>query len=321
MELKYKGKYDKNTVSRVLNMLDGNLQIREISKITGVPETTIRNWKFGYSNLYGNNKKLNKEYKKEIIELLNSGLPIYKISRELKINYNEVRLFLKKELSKKEYSFIRASNRMLQDRSKKLTPELSYIIGVMYGDGHFDSKDSAAQIRLGAKDKDFVDYFSDILYIWSRKQPSRSILVKNNKPYYECYLCFKDAAIFLKNFLGNRKEIPGPIYDINNKKNIIMFVKGFCDSEGTFFSGKYSGTLKISNQKYYVLNQTKILMEKLGFDSKKLRIVFDKKSANGNVYVLKIHYKCQLYLFNKIIGFTIQRKQHRLEKFLKIEKL
>jgi intein-encoded DNA endonuclease-like protein len=321
MELKYKGKYDENIVLNVLELLNKNLQIREIAKLTRVPETTIRNWKLGYTDLYGRNNKLDDKLKEKVLGLLDLKLPPHIISRKLNVNYNDVRLFLRKELSEKEYSFIKASDRKLRDESKTLTPELSYVLGVLYGDGYFNSGEKSYQISLGAKDKDFVDYFAELITIWSGKKPSRSTITKNNKPYYECYLCFKDAASFVRELVGGRNEIPKIIFDTDDKEIYSMFVKGFCDSEGTFFTNKYSGTLKMSNQKKNVLNQVMTLMIRLGFNPEKLKIVFSKVSVNGDVFVLKIHYRDQLRLFYEKIGFTIQRKQRKLENCLKIEKL
>ncbi len=85
--LNYNSKYEKQEILNVLNLLKSNLQIREISRLTNVPETTIRNWKYGYSNLFGKNNKLDKRLKKEIIRLLNCDFSIPEISRKLKINY------------------------------------------------------------------------------------------------------------------------------------------------------------------------------------------------------------------------------------------
>ena len=314
-ELNCGRKYSNKIVFSVFNSLKEGLKIKDITSATNVPETTIRNWKFGYSNLFKTNKKLDDKLKKETLELLKDGCSIPYISKKLKVNYDEIRLFLKKELDDYTYSTIKASDRKLQNDSKILTSDLSYILGVMYGDGYFNGNN---QIGLGTKDRDFMEYFSYILKKWCNKKPSKIICSQNTKPYYKSLLSFKDANIFIKKVVENRDKIPKQILASNNKKIFSMFIKGFSDSEGSIviLNGKY-GTIKISNQNTFVLNQIRNMMIKLGFDKDKIKIVLNNKSKNGYVYILRICSRNQLELFNQKIGFTIKRKQYRLEACLK----
>ena len=302
-------KYNKVVVQEALRLLGSKLCIREIAKIIGVPETTIRNWKFGYSDLYRTNRKLNGDLKQKVVELLNNGHSIPEIAKKLKVNYDSIRLFLKKKLSEEEYSFIKSTNRRLLEESKLLTPELSYILGVMYGDGHF----GVGQIRLGTKDKDFINHFMDVLERWCNKQPSQRKFMKYNKPYYECYLSFKDATTFIKKVIGDRTVIPTIIQNSNDPIIMTVFIKGFSDSEGTIVTQKNGANfLKIYNQKKLVLHQIKDMFLKLGFDENKVYIAFNNKAKNGDVYAIRMCYKDQLKLFYEKIGFTIQRKQQKL---------
>ena len=57
------------------------------------------------------------------------------------------------------------------------------------------------------------------------------------------------------------------------------------------------------------------MMLKVGFDNKKLYIVPNNNCKNGIVYALRICYKDQIRLFYEKIGFTINRKQIKLERF------
>ena len=144
MKFTYKGKYPKEIVLRVAELLKKNMDIRSIVELTGVPGTTIRNWKFGYTRLYGVKPKINEEIKLKIINLMNKGYSMPTIAQNLQISYGDVRLFLKKNITSEKYKSIKVSNRHLSDKSKTLTPELSYILGVMYGDGYF----GPCQIRI-----------------------------------------------------------------------------------------------------------------------------------------------------------------------------
>lgn len=308
-------RYYKEQIIEVLTLLDKGLKIRDIVKQTGIPETTIRNWRFGYSNLYWKNKNLDDRLKKEIIDLLSRKMSIPEIAKILQVNYNTVRLFVKTQLSEKEYNLIKVISKSLPDKSKELTPELAYILGVMYGDGYFGK----CQIRLGTKDRDFADYFNYVSQKWSGKKPAIWERIKNNKPYYECYLSFKDATDFVKSIVQDRKKIPEIITYSNNKKIIMMFIKGFSDSEGSIIINNRSRTYKVYNQNKQVLEDIKRMMLKLGFDEKKLYIVKNNNAKNGIVYALRISFKDQIRLFYKTIGFTINRKQQKLESLFNEE--
>ena len=272
------------------------MQIRQIEKITGVPETTIRNWKFNYSNIYGNHKNLDENLKKEILDLVKKNLSIPQIAKELRLGYDQVRRFLKQNMGKNDYALIKISNRKLPEKSKRLTPELAYILGVMYGDGHF----AKCQIRLGTKDRDFLNYFAIMAEAWSGKPLSVSQFLHNNKPYYECYLSFKEAADFIEEMIGKKRDKEPTIMVNTYQEDLLtMFIKGLSDSEGTFVSSSKSRshTLKIYNSNVPLLVAVRDMFIKLGFDENKIRVVFNNKAKNGDVYAVKMSYKDQLKMF------------------------
>ena len=62
-----------NLFSPVMNLLQKNMDIRSIVELTGVPETTITNWKFGYTRLYGTKPKFDYELKQKILNLISEG--------------------------------------------------------------------------------------------------------------------------------------------------------------------------------------------------------------------------------------------------------
>ena len=319
MKFTYKGKYPKKVVMKVMNLLQKNMDIRSIVELTGVPETTITNWKFGYTRLYGTKPKFDYELKQKILNLISEGYSIPRIAQELKIGYDDVRLFLKRNISSKKYDQIKVLNRMLPNKSKELTPELAYILGVLYGDGYF----GPGQIRLGTKDKDFADYFILIVEKWCGKKPLQTIRSMNNKPYFESYLAFKNAANLIKTIVGDRTSIPKIITISKNEAIIQMFVKGFSDSEGTFVinSEGRMNSIKMYNQKFLVLEQIKKMMVRIGFNFEKLAIVVNNKAKNGDVYAIRMCSQDQVKLFYNKVGFTIQRKQKKLKNYLKMKEL
>lgn len=313
-----KSRYNKEKILDVLKLLKTNLSIRGISRKTNVPETTIRNWKYGYTNLYGTNNKLSLELQNKILNLLKEGKNMPEIANNLSINYNTVRIFIKNSISLEDYGDLKIIDKKLKESSKKLTKELAYVLGVIYGDGSAGK----GQIRLGTKDKDFVEFFIYNAEKWSRKEPGVWGFVKNNKPYFESYLYFKDAEEFINKIINGKYEIPEIIKKCKERIIIINFIKGFSDSEGSIYVSKENyTTLKLANQNTIVLSQIKDLMvKKLNFNENKLKVVFNNKAKNGGVYVLRMCYKDQIKLFYETIGFTIKRKQIKLENLFKSKK-
>jgi hypothetical protein len=185
----------------------------------------------------------------------------------------------------------------------------------MYGDGHFGK----GQMRLGAKDEDFVDYFIDILERWCGLKPAKSKKIKNGKPYFECYLHFKKASDFVKNLIQDKFQVSKMIINSNNLLVYKMFILGFSDSEGCIHirKDKSGGTISMSNQKILVLESIRNMMIKIGFDENKIKIGFYNKAPNRDVYDLRFGSIDQLKIFYQKIGFTIQRKQLKLEKLIK----
>lgn len=281
----YKGKYSPELIISVLGLLNQGTQIRTIAKLSQIPETTIRNWKFGYTRVYGNNLSLDTEIKLKILELLNIGLSIPEIAQKLGVNYDYVRLFLIKNLDSERYETIKISN---------------------------------GKIPLGTKDKDFADEFFKNVQLWSRRKPSIFRNIRNNKFYYDCYLSHLDATKYVLDIVGKRLSIPAEILNSNNLGVIASFIKGFSDSEGTFITVERSRAhvLKIYNQKTKILEQVKSLLLKLGFDEEKIYIVPNNKAKNGDVYALRICYRDQLRLFHEKVGFTIKRKREKLGSYL-----
>jgi intein-encoded DNA endonuclease-like protein len=312
-EFSYKGKYKKELVIKTLSLLKKGVEIRKIAKEMGVPETTIRNWKFGYTRIYGKNNYLCENSKGKILNLIKKGIPIHIITQKLYLNYDLVRIFVKNNLSEREYGEIKWSQRLLPKRSKKLDPNLAYILGVLYGDGYFGK----CQINLGTSDEEFRDYFAKILYYWSGKKPACTKRLMKGKPYYTCLLSFKDAKIYVLSLIGDRSSIPQILLNSTNKKIISNFIKGFADSEGSIVIAKRTKMLKVSNQNMLLLKQCRDLMVMLGFSMQRIKIRLNNKAPNGNVYEIILSAREELQKFHNLIGFTIQRKNHKLEQFLK----
>lgn len=184
------------------------------------------------------------------------------------------------------------------------TSELSYLLGVMYGDGWL-SHTHCYTIGLNAKDRDFVEKFRDVLFKICGK--TQNISIHNG--------CFR-AHVYSKDLFG---YLSSPL---KKHKPLITtfpceFIRGFFDSEGTAHKSRNAVrdvTIKAVNTNLEIILFIRFLLNTLNIQS---TLSSSKYLAeHGRVktiwridvspYESKIHYW-------KLIGFSIRRKQKVLD--------
>lgn len=192
-------------------------------------------------------------------------------------------------------------------KNKKITNELCYVLGVILGDGNASQR----RLILSATDKDFVLTFKKNLEKWSKYKAtfgSRYIKpdekINKRKLQWFCYLNSIEIEKFVNNF--NYEKIENSLHKIN-------LIRGFFDSEGSF-SKDYE--LIAYNKDYNKLRRVSEFLTDLGLNN---RIkVYTVKNIN-NVCIqynyLKIIGEARFMFYQKI-GFSIERKQKRLETWV-----
>ena len=180
--------------------------------------------------------------------------------------------------------------------------DLAYLAGVLAGDG---SISDGYSFRLGATDKDFVDYVAALL---GRIAPVSRYVEKRdvatwNKMYY-VFLCRKKFVDIIKKLH----------FDNLNCVQKIRFINGFADSEGHVTDGK--GTrprLVISNNnRNLLLKISNFLNDEFNLDSKVFPLV-NKGSCN----CLSLGMQHGLVGFYSLHRFSIARKQKRFDYIIK----
>jgi len=191
--------------------------------------------------------------------------------------------------------------------------ELSYLLGVRYGDmvisrsrrkkeGYFDYI-----VALAAKDLDFINKFNDfVAKILKKRRNSVQIF---QKKYWRITYQSKELFNYLSQDFGTHREVI-EAYPTD-------FLRGFYDSEGMFrYRGKKSnyGDLRLYNSQTWLLNYSKELLEKLGIFARLSReYEFNWKEHKWKMRHLGITRKDDLIKFAELVGFSIDRKQKRLE--------
>lgn len=180
---------------------------------------------------------------------------------------------------------------------KILTPEKSYILGVLCGDGFIGENSIRMEIR---RDVEFIDKFTKAIksvYGIECKchyyKPRNSYVIQiNNK------IIAQDLGTYGK-FKSFEWYIPKEILDSENREIIINFLKGVYDSDG--YIVRYNVGLTCASKKG--VEGIKYLLAKLGIDSKLYK--------SRKYFVVRIGKKQNLRKFRDLINFTIKRKNKK----------
>lgn len=190
----------------------------------------------------------------------------------------------------------------MQDVDFSPSPELSYVIGVVLGDGCVSKYKNSHQIILSVKDKDFVEYFSSCM----KKLLGRECKVSlDNRGMYIVRYTSQNIYSFIypKEEVGKFIEI----IDIFPAE----FIAGFFDSEGTVYrqNGKKSWTISFSNTNTTFLNLVSRCLSKL--DIAHNTYTHKKRVGRKTAYSLNV-LSAGWLRFANTISLSIKRKQDKL---------
>lgn len=204
------------------------------------------------------------------------------------------------------------------------SPSLSYLIGVVFGDGSVNMMRRKTgrtnyNIDLDVKDRDFIDTFNDALHdilgkYYSVNQYDGRYQVRGQSKVL--YFLLKDRDIdSLRKFI---EPFPAD------------FIKGFADSEGwiTIYNNNgYKGvSLGLANTNQGIIAFIEMLLQKFGVRTHFYERPIGKTSIKHDgsiitprkpIFNLVIHDKTSIRLFAEAIGFSIERKQKRLMEAIK----
>jgi intein-encoded DNA endonuclease-like protein len=203
----------------------------------------------------------------------------------------------------------------------KPSEDLANVIGVVLGDGYtYEEKSGRCVIRLRAKDKEFVEDFGRRLANVLGREPIRPR---------------KDAGLYIAEAKSKTlHELLKKPVDLKRIKKYVehcpkcaaAFLRGLFDSEGCVSK---EGYIKLINSNYEVLVYAQRLLRKFGIEStgpwphkQKGTTMHDPRTrkqykTNEDCYYLYIGVE-SLLNFYLYIGFTIRRKQKRLEEYLRM---
>ena len=200
------------------------------------------------------------------------------------------------------------------------TPELAYVIGVKLGDGSLNRKGYNRRIRLQSVDLDFVLEFDRCL--------SMVLGTRRHTPWFDTKrreIHVEASSVLLHDFLDKDWENLKPWIE-HCSACVSMFLRGFFDSEGSVDKG---GNVTCTNSDFGLLQFVRGLLwnyfriETTGprLQTRAGTMISNRGRAyvrKSDVYLIYIRVK-SLLSFNRAVGFTIQRKQTRVQK--KVQKI
>jgi len=205
----------------------------------------------------------------------------------------------------------------------KPSEDLGYVIGVRLGDGYTGEKSHGHIIGLEAKDKEFVEDFGRRLGKILGREPYKP-WINARTGGYRIEITSKTLYELLRKPV-DLKRIRR--YVEHCLKCAAAFLRGLFDSEGCI--GKDGRHIKLYNTNYEVLVYAqRLLWRYFGIEStgpwpntQKGTIKHDPRTGkqyktNEDCYYIYIPTE-SLPKFYRYVGFTIRRKQERLEAYLR----
>ncbi|WP_324736059.1 LAGLIDADG family homing endonuclease [Thermococcus sp. SY098] len=268
-------------------------------------------------------KDLNQEELYEIMEcaseLRTNGLSYSEISKAIAKNKN---VRISKATIIRWCNGIHNPFNRIKEVNLKPSPDLSYVIGVYFGDASVNAdKRYRYRIRLKVIDREFAKEFAKALKslglnprLYYENDSTRSGRWSVEATSKELYL-----------FLIRPREV---LFDIA-KLYPREFLRGFFDSEGYVFVDKHNprrAYVSVSNYDRDVLEFCQKLLDNLEIHSQIwiMRKAGAPSIIRGEQYFYKENfYELRIYRVESVrnfafnIGFTIRRKQIKLNNFLK----
>lgn len=195
---------------------------------------------------------------------------------------------------------------------------LAYILGALYGDGHFSKE---GKISFSSTDIEFITKVSYLIKkLLNISVNIRRIELSKKNPAWRDSFEFTSRRLYRKLSKFNPNCVIVPKFILNgNKKIKATFLRGLFDAEGDVDAKKVKRRdgridvirhVKCFSNNVELLKYLRLLLKDLNINSNIFR------GKKNNFYVCIWSYK-DLNTFNKLIGFVIKRKQFLLEETIK----
>lgn len=198
-------------------------------------------------------------------------------------------------------------------KKRGITKEEAYILGVLCGDGYIVKKTN--RIELQVKDKDFIEFFDKCF----QKKFNRTGRIRKRKDNglwaYSLYSkeIVKSLSIYNEKCKTKEWRVPKEVINGNDKIKG-FYLRGLFDSEGHISNNLHN--IEFVSTNFNALKDLKKLLDCLKINYNVSFRTCKIKDYTFNGYKIRIFNLYNLLNFKKEIGFSIKRKQKRLNKFI-----
>ena len=252
--------------------------------------------------------------------LANEKLSLKEMSEKLGLSYGVVRTYRSLLIRYGLVTRRKTKTKPMMPYSKRMTPWLAYIFGVLCGDAYFhnDKKRGIYGIALKTPNKNYAELFAGILESWSSYSPRwkfRKPSKKGENPQYEVLLQGKEFLEFFRQYLDQRKcstwRIPHTVLyaDDDCKK---AFLIGFFDAEGGCYSNGRFIRVSAYSTNLYGLKQVRSLLSEFGIESR-MKAHKRSKPHYRQLWEIAINKYDSVERFSEKIGFGIMSKIEKLQ--------
>jgi len=208
------------------------------------------------------------------------------------------------------------------------SPELGFVIGAFLGDGSFvQDSDYHHFVKMAVRDLDLAEAFNKALSVVLSRQVNKIIKTRNDgKVYYEAKYSSQPLGLFLEQ----------PLHKLTSfiESFPADFLRGLFSADGcgcvTIANQKLRPIILLSNTNLLLLQESARLLESririqsaIGIDKPRGTLVLGVDRSfvlRKTAFLLRIERFDDFCAFVKQIGFTIQRKQHRIEHAIQLIK-
>jgi len=198
----------------------------------------------------------------------------------------------------------------IPDSSKMLTPDKSYLLGVICGDGYISYKGYC--VSLETITIEFIRKFQECFIKVYGPDFCGSVSPTCNEKQ-RIIICGKEMTEDIKRYLPVKGSfcwrVPKAI-KISSKKCKISFIQGFFDSEGSV-NKRYS--LEIHSSNKIGLNEIKELLKNIKIKTSEIKY---KIKTNKPRYIIYITGKENIVRFINIIGTNIPHRLNKMKNLL-----
>ncbi|NJE60974.1 LAGLIDADG family homing endonuclease [Thermococcus sp. 21S7] len=250
-------------------------------------------------------------------QLRESGMSYLKIAQELAEEFNvSVSKATVLRWCKGSHNTFNKTKRVNLEPS----PELAYIVGAYLGDASLSERNYQYRIRLKVVDREFAQNFERAVRAIGANP--RAGFERNRSRANRWWVEVTNKELFM--FLKGPKE---KLFEVG-REYPREFLRGFFDSEGSVYVNTKDPRRAAVVADHYnteVLKLCKELLGTLGIHSTiylvkkkgtKVMIRGQEYQYNNDLYRISIHRRTSVARFAEKIGFSISRKQEKLETFL-----